>query len=377
MNWRNVASLGFHHLLHLLHWTGYYLEHALVLLLEAVQRAVQWLDPRRHVLGLRVRKISGGLSCKPSAKFFIFVVYAKSTLPRFTANLIAALKESPFNLVVVSNATLDAAVTRELLQHCCLLIERKNIGRDFGGYKDAISIITNRYPLIDRLVIANDSVFYCNQGLKDLIAKLDGTEEFIGVSEVFEHHYHVASFLMSFGSRVVQSPAFRKFWRGYCPIDTRRWAIFRGEGALTAKLLKAGFRPHVLYRAEYLRPHLEACDFDEIMQSVSLLPLTARNIVGVKVAQAKRAELAEAIISAIMAHNQMHVGGFLFRKWLGLPLVKRDIFYREIYTFDEISLILADLESPLRDEILADVCRRGIVTGHGTFRKMLYRHSAA
>lgn len=377
MNWRNAASLGFHHLLHLLHWTGYYLEHALVLLFEAVQRAVQWLDPRRHVLGLRVRKISGGLSCKPSAKFFIFVVYAKSTLPCFTANLIAALKESPFNLVVVSNATLDAAVTRELLQHCCLLIERKNIGRDFGGYKDAISIITTRYPLIDRLVIANDSVFYCNQGLKDLIAKLDGTEEFIGVSEVFEHHYHVASFLMSFGSRVVQSPAFRKFWRRYCPIDTRRWAIFRGEGALTAKLLKAGFRPHVLYRAEYLRPHLEACDFDEIMQSVSLLPLTARNIVGVKVAQAKRAELAEAIISAIMAHNQMHVGGFLFRKWLGLPLIKRDIFYREIYTFDEISLILTDLESPLRDEILADVCRRGIVTGHGTFRKMLYRHSAA
>ena len=104
---------------------GYFIEHILVLEIEALQRVIQWLDLRRHVESFRIRKISDGTLHKPSAKFLILVVHTQSTLPIFTRNLIAAINESPFNLIVVSNGELDLSAVSELLQNCHLLIERK------------------------------------------------------------------------------------------------------------------------------------------------------------------------------------------------------------------------------------------------------------
>ena len=35
--------------------------------------------------------------------------------------------------------------------HCLLLIERENVGRDFGGYKDGISVILQTFGFVERL----------------------------------------------------------------------------------------------------------------------------------------------------------------------------------------------------------------------------------
>ena len=218
-----------------LFWTGYWLEHLLVLELEVARRLLRLTDARVHSEKKRIKDIGEGWLRKPTKKFFILVLFPTSSLARFTKDLIAALKPSPFNLVVVLNASLSAAVKNELRGACCLMIERENVGSDFGGYKDAISIVSKRFGDVERLVIANDSVFYFNEGLDKLIGDLDGPQDFIGVSEVFDHHYHVASFLMSFGAPVIQSATFKKFWARFKPLGTRRWNIFRGEGALTAQ----------------------------------------------------------------------------------------------------------------------------------------------
>src|SRR5690606_25733917 len=128
------------------------------------------------------------------------------------------------------------------------------------------------------IVLANDSVYYLPDGLDRLLADLNGEHDFIGVSEVFDHHYHVASFLISFGPRVLQSAAFQRFWKRYLPIGTRRWAIFQGEGALTAELLQAGFRPHVLFRAQALKPHLQSPRAPLLSESIALLPAIGRKL---------------------------------------------------------------------------------------------------
>ena len=43
----------------------------------------------------------------------------------------------------------------------------------------------------------------------------------------------------------------------------------------------------------------------------------------------------EQIVSTITSSNQIHIGGFLFMKFLGMPAFKRDIFYREVYALEE------------------------------------------
>jgi hypothetical protein len=370
-------------------WTGYQAEHMFVLALEQVARVFNRLDPRVYFESMRVRGIREGGDEKPGGKFFLLVLYCQDVIPGFTRNIIEAVARSPFNLVIVSNGPLAPHLAQELHGKCRLLIERNNIGRDFGGYKDGVNIVLRRFA-VERLAIANDSVFYLANGLDGLLATLDGPQDFVGVSEVYDHHYHVASFLMAFGRRVVDSKPFRDFWRRYRPLGTRRWAIFNGEGELTALLLRAGFRPHVLYRAAHLRPYLS----DEATV-LPLLPLDVRTWLAGKgeprsttlfhkvTAALKRLRgvyrpqttMQEIVIDEVMGRNQMHAAGLMFCRFIGLPLIKRDLYYRGVYSLGDMATIVADQPPALRDEIMADLKRRGNVDDLGAFGRLLHRHA--
>jgi hypothetical protein len=370
-------------------WAGYQIEHAFVLALEGIQRLFNRFDPRVYSQAMRIRSVREGGDDKAGGKFFVLVLYCTDTLPAFTRTIIDAVARSHFNLVIVSNAQLTDRLAEELRGKSRLLIERNNIGRDFGGYKDGIAIVLRRFD-VERLVIANDSVFYLSEGLDELLAKLDGPQDLIGVSEVYDHHYHVASFLMSFGRRVADSTVFREFWRRYKPLGSRRWAIFRGEGDLSAQLLRGGFRPHILYRAVHLRPHLAN---DDVV--LPLLPLQVRawlagsgearsttllHKIGIALkwlGGSPRAKLegADLVIDEVMGRNQMHTAGLMFRKFMGLPLIKRDLYYRDVYSLDDLAAVVADQPPTLREEIMADLRRRGTAERLGPFGRLLHRHA--
>jgi hypothetical protein len=357
--------------------------------LEGIQRLSNRLDPRVYSEAKRIRSVREGGQEKAGGKFFVLVLYCTDTLPAFTRTIIDAVARSPFNLVIVSNAQLTDDLAEELRGKSRLLVERNNIGRDFGGYKDGVAIVLRRFD-VERLVIANDSVFYLSDGLEDLLVKLDGPHDLIGVSEVYDHHYHVASFLMSFGRRVVESAAFREFWRGYKPLGSRRWAIFRGEGELSAQLLRGGFRPHILYRAVHLRPYLTNDD-----AVLPLLPLQVRawlagggearsttllHKIGIALKWLRGSPPAkpagtDLVIDEIMGRNQMHAAGLMFRKFMGLPLIKRDLYYRDVYSIEDLAAVVADQPSGLREEIIADLRRRGNSQQLGVFGRLLHRHA--
>ena len=366
-------------ILEALDWLRHIIEHGFVLTVEGLRRLGNRLVPSVYFESMRVKRVSEGHARKKSDKFVLLMLFPGERLPGFTMNFIDAIKRSDFNLVLVSNKALTPAMQSSLREHCLLLIERENIGRDFGGYKDGISVILRTFGFVDRLVIANDSVFYLRNGLDELVAGLDGPHDLIGVSEVFEHHYHVASFLMSFGRKLVDSPAFRTFWRRYRPLDTRRWAILQGEGRLSAALTGAGFDPHILYKAEHLRSHLPGRPAGEML---ARLPYRVRRkLENVPAADDAATEpvsevLADEIVAAVRARNQMHAGGFLFHKLLGLPIIKRDVVYRQVHSLDEVTSIVSDLDNPDRDEVLADFTRRGTPAHLNPLKKLFYRHSA-
>jgi hypothetical protein len=226
-------------------------------------------------------------------------------------------------------------------------------------------------------------VFYLPQGLDKLLADLAGDHEFIGVSEIFEHHYHVASFLTSFGPAVLQSPAFRRFWARYRPLSSRRWAILRGEGALTATLTAAGFQPHVLYRTDDLLARLQHCPAERIIGEIEALPAKARSNISEKWDACRDAgveldsgRLARDITDSIHVRNQMHYGGFLFRRHLGLPLIKRDLVYRNIYSLPEALANLGDLDPRWYEAVAADFRTRPSPANYGLLSRLLYRHGA-
>jgi len=395
-------------------------------IVEGIMRLWFHLDPRVYSEALRVRGVVEGGLARRSDRFVIFVLYAKTTLPKFTTNLIEVLSRSNLNLIIVANAELDSLTRARLLDHCHLLVERRNLGRDFGAYRDAIAVLLRRVQKIDRLILLNDSLFYFSRGLEEFITRLNGTQDFIGVTEVFEFHYHVQSFAVSFGSRVVNHPRFRKFWRKYRPISTRRWSIHKGEITLTRRLIKLGFRPSILFQAAELRPRLVELTVRGILETIHLLPTFFRaklyeevnailgggenpdavaaietisegvrpmepdgvnkdappNMLVSIGGQAEAMEswsfeiLASRMVALIAQRNQIHVGGFLFMKYLGLPIIKRDIFFRDVYTLEDVHRILTEFREPLRDEAMADLRRSGTAAHLNPFLQLLYRHGS-
>ena len=394
-------------------------------LVEGFVRLWFHLDPRVYSERLRIRSVTEGDVEKKSNRYVVLALYEKVALPTFTMNLINAIDRSALNLIVVSNSALSSLLKAQLLEKCHMLIERSNLGRDFGAYRDGICILLHRFKNIERLVLLNNSLFYFNRGLDDLVARLNGEAEFIGVTEVFQFHYHVQSYALSFGAQMMRNNSFLRFWKRYKPISSRRWSIHKGEVRLTRKLTKAGFRPHILYQAAELASRLAMRPIRELLELVRLLPTDVRlelyeefrKILGTEenpepistietISQGVRdfktghnvdvdknsmqfisdhaatmerwgfEIFTNRIISAIAARNQIHAGGFFFVKYLGLPIIKRDIFYREVYPLEDIHRILSEFGEPLRDEVMADLRRGGTGANLKGLWRMLHNHGS-
>jgi hypothetical protein len=401
--------------------------------IEGLQRLWCHLDPRVYSARLRIRMISEGRLKKKSGRFVLFSLYAPRHTPAFTESLFRAIERSRLNLVISTNARITSDQRQALLERCHLLIERANLGRDFGAYSDGIRVLQKYFGNIERLILLNDSLYYLEDGLDDLLAGLDGEEDVIGMTEVIEHHYHIGSYAISFGWRVLLNARFQEYWRKYRPISTRRWSIHRGEINLTRAVIRAGFRPKILYYGGRLYPFLQKCDLGELAMAMRLLPNFFRELLydrfdrlragqtaatlsaldslsksalrlqklngrhadlrGANIAymlsmshqaasvygepeRAVLSDLSRRIVATVNAHNQMHVGGFLFMKYLGMPAFKRDVFFREVYRLEDVDEILSMMKVPLKNEIMADLRQKGTQLHLWGLKKILGRHGS-
>jgi hypothetical protein len=402
--------------------------------IEGIWRAWHHLNPRIYSERLRIRQITQGRMKQKSDRYVLFVVYAKQSVPVFIETVLKAIGRSHLNLVISTNARITEEQRDVLLDKCNLLIERVDLGRDFGGYRDGIRILQRRCNNIERLILLNDSLFYFENGLDALIGGLDGEHDVIGMTEVFEHHYHMGSYAISVSRAVLQNPRFQRYWKRYRPIPTRRWSIHKGEVGLTRMLMKAGFKPHILYHGAQLTPYMRSATWHELMTAIHFLPNDFRNRLfdyldqlrlvqtGAKLSaidtlsrsvrrlqrfdnprmtnlrlanttkllaisqltttthsereRVARDNFVDRIISTITTRNQIHVGGFLFVRYLSMPAFKRDIFYREVYGFADIDEILASIKEPMRRDIMADLRQKGSQSHLKGLARILAKHGS-
>jgi hypothetical protein len=152
----------------------------------------------------------------------------------------------------------------------------------------------------------------------------------------------------------------------------------RGEGRLTKVLIDAGFVPRVLYRTDALQARLRHLSPECLLaEAEKSLPEKARRTLLDKCSsRTENVGLADDIAEAIKARNQMHYGGLLYRRHLGLPVVKRDLVYREIFSLEDVMANLGDLDETLRASILADFRARGTGRELDVLRRMFYRRGA-
>ncbi len=226
-----------------------------------------FFSPATHLAFLRIRRVTNDQRPKEihdSRNYVILVVFQKYGIGGDTLMLIDAFVAAKYHVILVSNAVLPLTQRAFLSKQCFSIIERRNIGHDFGAYKDGIAYLLRSQTPIERLVLMNDSVIPAATGLASFVKKLALLQDFGGATESYLPLYHVQSYCMSFSGKVVADPVFQKFWQKYLPISNRDYAIRCGELVLTKRLLRAGLKVETLYNSEMLAEQLMEMDFDQL-----------------------------------------------------------------------------------------------------------------
>jgi hypothetical protein len=291
--------------------------------------------------------------------YAIFLIWQPDETPWYVDNALAAFDEGQANVILVVNHELSAERLLDLKSRCSRIIIRNNAGLDFGGYRDAtLHLLENENPV--RLLYLNDSVYFFKKGLTQLFQELAGSEaDVAGSFENWQHSYHIQSFCFSVSQRIIKSPEFTKFWHDYLPANSRLWAIRKGEIGFSEAILPIAHSVTSIYSADRVRQCLAESAPNDIQQANTYLCRGLRLPASV-FNDESRAGLVSRICAQITKRSQIHTAGFLYKKYLDCPLMKRDLYYRLLFDIDEIERNLVDVghEGHLV-EILSDMKRKG------------------
>ena len=157
---------------------------------------------------------------------------------------VSGLGRAGFEIVFVTNSgRLRPDAQERLRALCAAILVRRNIGYDFGGWREALDRLALPLADAEMLVLANDSVYGPLGPMDDMLARIDFAEADVwGLTDSWQSRYHLQSFFLAIGPRVLGDPAWCAFWRTVRPVPSKHWVIDKYEVGFTQAMLRAGFR---------------------------------------------------------------------------------------------------------------------------------------
>ena len=266
-----------------------------------------------------------------SASIAIFACYPGHADPTMPWQL-AELRRAGFEILLVANRRLDPALTALYAPYAQTIIERPNIGRDIGAYRDGYLHLQQLGLLegLDELLLINDTLvfplFDATTFWRDLRALPYAVT---GPYENFSLGRHLQSFMILMRQGVPSHPAVRAFWNGYRPVDTRLHAVRKGEVGFSRALRRAGISFGPLCDALYMIDALPAQTEDaRLLETLMQLKLDAPpDILGRPPAE-QRALLQRELGRRSTDSNVSHSAGLFLAARGVLPLLKKDLLSR-------------------------------------------------
>ncbi len=208
------------------------------------------LRPTRQIT---YRWPEGEISVRPKIVLFMHYDGRGLVRPQLLAYM-RAFKEQGRDVVFVSNAERLKPAMIPLLQELCVaILVRKNVGYDFGAWRDAIDELSLPRDNTEEVILANDSVFGPLAPIGDLLRRLDYRDTDIwGLTESWQHRYHLQSFFLAFGPTALRAPAWRKFWDRVRPVPEKSYIVHEFEIGVTQAMVKGGLRCNALWRYDEL-----------------------------------------------------------------------------------------------------------------------------
>lgn len=273
-----------------------------------------------------------------------------------TRTFLRSLSRTGLSIAFVTNSGFildeDKAFLRE---HCSAVLIRRNIGYDFGAWRDALDTLGLPRAETRAIYLVNDSVYGPFTDLAPLLDPIDFTQADIwGVTESWQHHYHLQSFFLACGGNAIRSRAWRRFWGSVRPIPCKDWVIRHCEIGFTRALARDGITTAAVFPNETL---LDQAELERLERVVAADDLAEGQDVRLR---------AEAVHAGRILHYAqqepvpLNPSIDLWRQLLqaGYPFVKRELLLRnptgisDVFEWEEVvSRSLHADPQPLADEL--------------------------
>lgn len=182
------------------------------------------------------------------------------------------------SVVVVTNAPLAADDRARLAELSHLVVERPNLGYDFGGYREGVLQVLDRGIRPKALYIMNDSMWFPLSEDSDVLKRSRAAPEdlwglFIDLDQQHRetgdmNAQHVQSYFFRFSGRMVRDPDFDRYWRKMSLVNEKRIVIQLRELGLTRHFRKLGYSVGGLHSWRDVVQFLLTLDDEQMMRDI-------------------------------------------------------------------------------------------------------------
>lgn len=364
----------------------------------------------------RLRRRAGSWPLPPPGlrRVAIFAAFHGPEVSLSNLAYLRSLQTAGLQVVYLHNGPLSAATVEKLEPLCAAVLERPNLGQDWGCFKDGF-LNLRRYGWLENtewLLFCNDSVHFLGDQVGAAFARrLDQEfetmpESVLALNENLQLWQHLQSFFVAVRPEVFKNPRFVQFWKEYLPLSHRYHAINKGEVRWSLKILN-NYSRRVLYSPSALFDYASMAYEDESWLGVSrlLIPKCCGSVV-----DGLRSHLAEeigadedrrkvprsggrfttsyvywdqlmALMGILESTNTSHSCALMFCGLLGSPFLKKDICRHNTFTLSQMRQFLEYHFSSHCDEssesraLWSEIL--GSYVGQGTLVSYLFRPRVA
>ena len=269
-----------------------------------------------------LRRLEPGVDPRPGAgAVALYVHYAASgTVSDMVRRQLAMLAEAGFALVFISMAeTVPEEDWQAARQHCALVAQRRNFGRDFGAWQDLAAEAWRRWPGATELLLANDSVLGPILPLPPVLDALRaGGAGLFGLTESIQGGPHLQSYFLLARGAAATADLFG--FLAAMRMSHSKWLVVqRGELRLARWMRGRGHRVAALF------------GYRRLVAAALAEPAERARLAGYHPALRELEQLAPAAREALLLGQPLnpthHFWHALVRR-LGFPFLKTELIRR-------------------------------------------------
>jgi len=354
-------------------------------LIDAIDKFGDLFNLKFYSQNKRISNVLDGYKTHTTEDLAIFVVYQKNHIPFYIKNVLQVLDSLKVNVLVTVNQEIGSEQISWLRNETSKVIVRKNFGRDFAAYKDAINIANlSEYQ---KLIILNDSVVYFSKNLKDVFeTMLSKDKDIVCLTENYEKAWHVQSYFYSLSKKIFDSNQFKEFWKNYKPFNSRPHSVFNGEIAFSQKVLsKYSSNRYVYYSVSrlaslasienqnnnlFIKKYFDLVPINQLQDNIDSIFLNHEE--DKEKEKMIRAKVLEESFSSLEKLNPSHYFAFLAPYLTNTCILKKDLVFRGTYSIIKTknALKLLGLEDSDIEEVINEMILKGSIKNLSLLNKL-------